>query len=385
MAHLARVYMCHAPDDTAWCREFVEALRWSGADVHPGAAQRGRAGEGDEEIERALRTRPVVVLVLTPAAVHSPPVQHTVELALQLRRDDPERLLLPVVAAQCSIPPAWRTGELVSGLNESGLTPFEAASRTASVLEAIAIRTRRAPAVRIGGDTAEGARESAHVLRSQGRLEEALVAYDRALALDPLSSLAWYGKGNLLLDLERHEEAIAAYDHALTSDPMLALAWYGKAVTFEALGLAYDALDACDHALGINARLTPAWAGKGDILSRLERYEEAVACYDRALALAPEDARTWRHKGDALRELGRQRDGARVPSHRVTHGSPTGGSTFHQLKLYEEALAAYDRALALAPRYLKAWTSKIHLLDDLGRAKEAAEGRRLREQAIHGS
>lgn len=384
MAHLARVFICSAPDDTAWCREFVEVLRWSGADVQPGATWQGAAEADDEEVERELRARPSVVVVLTPAAVHAPRVQRTVQAALEMRRGDPERMVVLVMAAQCTIPPSWRAGEVVSGLNETSLAPSEAARRVASVLEAVAIRTRRAPAVRIGSETAEGARASAHVLRSQGRLEEALVAYDRALAYDPRSSLAWYGKGNLLLDLQRHEEAIAAFDHALASDPMLALAWYGKAVALEALGLAEDAMDACDHALGINPRLAPAWAGKGDILSRLERYEEAIASYDQALVVAPEDARTWRHKGDALQGLGRQRDGA-APPRRSTQAPPAAKNSFRSLRLYEEALAAYDRALLAAPLYLKAWTSKIHLLDDLGRAEEAAEGRRLRERATHGS
>jgi len=43
-----------------------------------------------------------------------------------------------------------------------------------------------------------------------------------------------------------------------------------------------------------------AWKEKGDALDRLGRYEEALAAYDRALALRPDYADAWRNKGAAL-------------------------------------------------------------------------------------
>ena len=49
------------------------------------------------------------------------------------------------------------------------------------------------------------------------RYDEALVAYDRALALEPELDNAWYGRGNVLRELKRYDEAIEAYDRALVS------------------------------------------------------------------------------------------------------------------------------------------------------------------------
>ena len=54
----------------------------------------------------------------------------------------------------------------------------------------------------------------------------------------------------------------------------------------------------------------------------MKRYEEALASYDRAVALRPNHADAHNNRGQVLRELER----------------------------YEEALASYDRALALRPR-----------------------------------
>jgi tetratricopeptide (TPR) repeat protein len=88
-----------------------------------------------------------------------------------------------------------------------------------------------------------------------------------------------------------------------------------------------------------------AWrclAVAGEIYN-LGRHTEALAAYDRAIALDPKYALAWNNKGNALYYLGR----------------------------YAEALACYDRVIALDPKYALAWNGKGAALDDLGRYGEA--------------
>jgi tetratricopeptide (TPR) repeat protein len=56
-------------------------------------------------------------------------------------------------------------------------------------------------------------------LRTLGRKEQALIAYDRALALKPDFYGAWYSKGSALFELGRYKEALTAFDGALALDP----------------------------------------------------------------------------------------------------------------------------------------------------------------------
>ena len=52
-----------------------------------------------------------------------------------------------------------------------------------------------------------------------GRYQEAIIMFDRALALFPNLSKAYYFKGIALYDLGKYEDAIDSYDHAVAIEP----------------------------------------------------------------------------------------------------------------------------------------------------------------------
>ena len=70
-------------------------------------------------------------------------------------------------------------------------------------------------------DLAEGWFGRGGVFFALGRHDEALAAYDRALALKPDLEGAWVGRGNVLTEFKRYDEAFAAYDKAFVLDPDL--------------------------------------------------------------------------------------------------------------------------------------------------------------------
>jgi len=72
-------------------------------------------------------------------------------------------------------------------------------------------------------------------------------------------------------------------------------------------------------------------------------FDEALAAYDRALALRPDHAATLANRGDVLRELRR----------------------------LDDALASYDRALAARPDYAEALSDRGNVLKALGRYDDA--------------
>lgn len=82
---------------------------------------------------------------------------------------------------------------------------------------------------------------------------------------------------------------------------------------------------------------------RGETLLELKRYDDALTAYDRAVELRPEYAEAWRGKG----------------------------ATLLALKQYEEARNAYDKAIQIQPDYWEAWLGRGNSLDSLQQYKEA--------------
>ena len=79
------------------------------------------------------------------------------------------------------------------------------------------------------------------------------------------------------------------------------------------------------------------------MLGDLRRYEDAIASYDKVLAIKPDYHKAWFNRGYALDKLGR----------------------------YEEVIASYDRALQINPEYHEAWNGRGIALSSLGRNEKA--------------
>ncbi|GCE46581.1 tetratricopeptide repeat protein [Thermosporothrix hazakensis] len=84
------------------------------------------------------------------------------------------------------------------------------------------------------------------------RYVEALSAAEKAVALDPTNTEAWYVKGTCLAMLKRQQEALADFEHALSLNPTYVPAWDGKAWVLGILGRKAEALAAINRALELD-------------------------------------------------------------------------------------------------------------------------------------
>lgn len=110
------------------------------------------------------------------------------------------------------------------------------------------------------------------------------------------------------------------------------------------------------------------------------RLAEAEALYAAALSLDPEHAGALTRLGMLRLQQNRPRDSADL-LRRAIEGQPGSteahlhlGAALQNLGSHDAALAAFDRALALAPRSADAMRRRAHTLHALGRGAEAIEG-----------
>jgi tetratricopeptide (TPR) repeat protein len=78
--------------------------------------------------------------------------------------------------------------------------------------------------------------DQAHDDYGPGRLDSALVNFERSLAWDPRNATAWHGKGATLGRMHRFREARAAYDEALRLRPDYFMAWWHRGCDNAAAG-----------------------------------------------------------------------------------------------------------------------------------------------------
>lgn len=191
-----------------------------------------------------------------------------------------------------------------------------------------------------------------------GREQELLEAYDQHLSKFPTADNSpnqygetpdwiWRCKGDVLMQAERHEEALIAYQKAFALNPD----WHDLAINDALEKLNYSEyeiftllLENYDQALEIYPDNAQLWYRRALLLSmQSNEAESALESYDRSLAIDPSDEGCWHNRALLLTKL----------------------------QQVEEAVISYERALAIDPDNDSCWHNQALLLEQLGRYEEA--------------
>lgn len=127
----------------------------------------------------------------------------------------------------------------------------------------------------------------ANALASQGRYEEAIIAYETAIAAAP--DLRGYRLvvGEMLFELQRYDAAALVFEEVALQDPQRAQAFEALARARQLLGDPFGAIAAADRAVA----LAPQWADalylSAQLCAEADLFDEASRRLDRALALDP--------------------------------------------------------------------------------------------------
>ena len=212
-----------------------------------------------------------------------------------------------------------------------------------------------------------------------GRLREAQVAYQQALALDPNNADALGRLGSLALQVGRPDVAAGLLTRAVTIAPAFAPLRRELAGAFRVLGRWPQALEEYRRAVDLEPGSPDARCDLATTLGALGREDEARAELARALALDPSHATANYNLGVDLQKQGRFADAAaalrksiaRNPNFAVAHNNL--GSVLRELNEPELAVASYRRAIELAPNDPRYRSNLALALQDLNRLTEAIE------------
>ena len=210
-------------------------------------------------------------------------------------------------------------------------------------------------------DFAEAHNNLGNALKKQGKLNEAVAQYERALALKPDYVVARLNLGNTFREQGKLDNAAAHYRRALAVNPNYVEAHNNLGNALKEQGKLDEAVAHYRHALAVNPNFVEAYNNLGNALKDQGKLDEAVAQYQRALTFRPNLAEAHNNLGTALAEQGKldeamaqyRRALTLNPGYAEAHNNL--GTALHEQGLVEEAVAQYRRALALNPHYAEAY------------------------------
>lgn len=163
--------------------------------------------------------------------------------------------------------------------------------------------------------------DQGNTYKDQGRLEQAIASYQKALSLAPASAAAHVNLGAALAQQGRHGEACVSFRKALILEPGLPDAWFNLGMSAYRLGDLASAKDALARYLRARPDDREALMALGGIHFLSNELDDAAHCVERVLAGDANAAGAHSLLADVLRNQGRHREALRHYELAVAHAS----------------------------------------------------------------
>ena len=164
------------------------------------------------------------------------------------------------------------------------------------------------------------------IYKNLGKISEAINCYRQALKLNSNSGELWYNFGNTLQTQGNFDEAINAYRQAIKLSPNLAAAYFNLAKLLQEQENYTEAAEYYQHTIQLQPNLARAYTNLGNTLKALDKLDEAISAHNKAIEIQPNYAEAYYNLGNA----------------------------FKAKKQYPEAIKAYNFSLQLNPNFTEA-------------------------------
>lgn len=160
-------------------------------------------------------------------------------------------------------------------------------------------------AIALKPDLVEALHLLARLLQHQGKLDEAVDCFERAVIHAPMNAVICKDLGDTRMMQGQHEQAIALFQKAVELLPDYAAAWNNLGDAQLTSGDLEAATDSLQKAICRKPDLFPAYMNLGKIHLLYGNVEKAVSCYDEAISIAPDNPLLYFIKGTTLLENGK--------------------------------------------------------------------------------
>jgi tetratricopeptide (TPR) repeat protein len=120
---------------------------------------------------------------------------------------------------------------------------------------------------------------------AEGKIDDAIADYSKAIELDPLPDVTYRNRGNAYNEKKDYDRAIADFDKAITLNPKSAVAYYSRGRADQAK-LDFDrAIADLDKAIAIDPKYAFAYFYRGRAYLNKDDLDRAIADFDKAITI----------------------------------------------------------------------------------------------------
>lgn len=138
---------------------------------------------------------------------------------------------------------------------------------------------------------------SDEMVKTEQACRKLLQAYPQSLVVINVLGLALQGQG-------KSQEAVESYDRAIQLSPDYAVAYFNRGIALQKLGQLYKAVESYDKAIQLKSDYAAAYCNRGNALKDYGLPEMAVESYEKAIQIKPDNAEAYSNRGTALQEMG---------------------------------------------------------------------------------
>ena len=205
----------------------------------------------------------------------------------------------------------------------------------------------------------------------------AIADLDTAIELDPTDIASLLDRGYAHFANEQLDLAVADYDAVLRIAPHSADGYRERGFVHAMQGNLDRAVNDLSHALHLAPRDAAAFTSRAITYSRKGDLDRAIADYSQALRLNPLDAQAWSDRGYARAMSGDTRRAIDDLSYaiRLDPDDPANwfsrGVAYAKSEDFGKAITDFDRALQLDPTYAEVYREQARALSTEGRLDQA--------------
>jgi len=246
-----------------------------------------------------------------------------------------------------------------------------------------------------GGETIDLHTNFINILMRLERFDEATTACAKATDSFPQSAEIWNSAGSCEYVRANFDAALVAFERAVELDPSLTLAQVNVVAAHLNRGETLGALELAHNLVKKFPDSSNAFAMLGLVHHSMESHALAIKAFDKASELDPENIDALHNKAATLHRTGRHTEAIKL-YYRALEVDPRQdktyfnlGSLMQSIDRHKEAISAFDKAIAIRPDYLSARAYMAHSLmyecmwDNISSVREVIIDGTRREIATH--